>query len=82
MSSAEFSEWMVFYELEPFGRNADFQGHALTAAMVQWRSLQKNEKPLKIEELMPKEPTPPQSPDQMKQIARALTIALGGKVGE
>lgn len=81
MSSAEFSEWIEFYKLEPFGRDADFLGHAQTAAMIQWRSLGKDEKPVKVEDLMPSEPKPPQSVDQMKQMASLLTIGMGGKIG-
>lgn len=82
MSSTEFSEWIEFYKLEPFGRDADFEGHALTTAMIQWRSLQKNEKPIKVSDLMPKEPTPPkpQTPAQMKQFAQMMAIAGMGKI--
>jgi hypothetical protein len=82
MSSAEFSEWIEFYKLEPFGRDAEYEGHALTAAMVQWRSLGKDEKPVKVEDLMPKEPTPakPQTSAQMKQFASMMAIAGMGTI--
>ncbi len=34
LSSRELSEWMVFYELEPFGIEAEYLGHAITASTV------------------------------------------------
>lgn len=27
-------EWMAFYNLEPFGREAEFQGHALVSSII------------------------------------------------
>ena len=80
MSSVEFSEWVEFYKLEPFGREAEFQGHAQTAAMIYNVNRGKDDKPLKVEDLMPKAPEPPQTVDQMKQFASMMTIALGGEV--
>jgi hypothetical protein len=80
MSSAEFSEWIAFYELEPFGRQADFQGHAQTAAMIYNVHRGEKDKPIKVEDLMPKEPKPPQTASQMKQFAEMMTIGLGGTI--
>lgn len=84
MSSAEFSEWMEFYNLEPFGRNAEFEGHALVTSAIVNRSLGKDEKPTSPADFMPKEPEPPQpqSVNQMKQFAQMITVGLGGKVGK
>jgi hypothetical protein len=79
MSSAEFTEWAAFYSLEPFGRQADFQGHAQTAAMIYNVNRGKNDKPLKVEELMPQEPKEPQTTDQMLQFAKMITIGMGGE---
>jgi hypothetical protein len=50
--------------------------------MVQWRSLGKDEKPLKVADLMPKEPDPPQTPDQMKQVASMFAAAGMGTFEE
>jgi hypothetical protein len=80
MSSLEFSEWIEFYKHEPFGRDANFQGFALIAAMIYNVNRGKNDKALKVEDFMPKEPAPPQTTDQMLQFARMLTIGLGGTV--
>lgn len=84
MSSAEFSEWIEFYKLEPFGRDADFQGHAQTAAMIYNVNRGKDAKPLKVEDLMPKESTPPkpQTPAQMMQFASMLSAAGLGEIIE
>jgi hypothetical protein len=82
MSSAEFSEWAAFYTLEPFGRDADFQGHAQTAAMIYNVNRGKNDKPLKVEDLMPKGKAPPQSNEQMLQFASMMTLGMGGTIGE
>jgi hypothetical protein len=84
ISSAEFSEWIEFYKLEPFGSDADFEGHAMVATMVHNRTIQdpKKEKPLKVSDLMRKDPDPPQSASQMLQMARMLTIAHGGEVNK
>ncbi len=80
MSSEEFSEWIAFYELEPFGRYADFQGHAQTAAMVYNVHRGKDDKPIEPDDLMPKEYESPQTVEQMKQIAAAFTLGLGGTI--
>lgn len=79
MSSTEFSEWVEFYKLEPFGRDADFQGHAQTAAMIYNVNRGKDDKPIKVEDLMPQEPKP-QSVSEMVQFAEMMTIALGGTI--
>ena len=34
MPSRLLIEWMAFYGLEPFGYEANFQGHALTASVL------------------------------------------------
>lgn len=73
---------MAFYELEPFGREADFQGHAQTAAMIYNVNRGKNDKPAKVEDFMPREPDPPQTTNQMLQFARMLTVAMGGTIEE
>jgi hypothetical protein len=80
MSSAEFSEWIEFYKIEPFGRLADFQGHAQTAAMIYNTHRGEDAKPATVEDFMPKEPEAPQTTDQMLQFAQMMTLALGGTI--
>ncbi len=55
ISSRELSEWMVFYTLEPFGSQADYLGHAITASTIAnlMRDPRK-QKAMKPEDFMPK----------------------------
>ncbi len=50
------NEWMVFYGLEPFGYEANFQGHALTASTIAEvnRDPKKLSRPFTAEDFMPK----------------------------
>ena len=70
---------MAFSTLEPFGGEAEYLGHAITAATVANRGRQKNEKAHKIDEFIPKFKEKAQSVEQMVQIAQMYTIANGGK---
>ena len=70
--------WIEFYKLEPFGRDADFQGHAQTAAMIYNTHRGEGTDPLETKDFMPKKPEPPQTVHQMKQFASGLAaIGLG-----
>jgi hypothetical protein len=46
-------EWSVFYQLEPFGSEADFMGHAITAATVANANRPKG-KAAKVKDFMPR----------------------------
>ena len=80
MSSLEFSEWLAFYEIEPFGWEAYFVGHAQTAAVIYNVNRGKDGKPLETKDFMPREPEI-QTADQMLQFAAMMTAALGGEIG-
>ena len=80
MSSHEFSEWVAFYGLEPFGYAAEFAGHAQTAAVIANVHRGKNTTAFKVTDFMPREPKPPQTVPQMIEMAAAWTTALGGEV--
>lgn len=82
MSSAEFSEWMAFYTLEPFGWWANSRGPALIATMIQNRDLREDEDPIQLQDLMANDPPEPrtQTAAEMKSIASMITIANGGTV--
>ena len=80
MSSREISEWWAFYQLEPFGRDADFLGHAITAQTVANVHRTKDVPPYDIEDFMPTfGEKKPQTVAEMIQFARMTTIGLGGK---
>jgi hypothetical protein len=57
MSSREFSEWMAFYLLEPWGWQMDNWRSALVASTMAntARDTKKKKKPFAIEDFMPKE---------------------------
>jgi len=80
MSSRELSEWMAFEQLEPYGAEAAYVGHAITSMTVANASRSKGQKAYTVQDFMPtmgkKEP---QSQAQMIQFAEMYTIALGGE---
>jgi len=80
ISSRELSEWMAFSQLEPFGTETGFVGHAITASTVANVNRPKNQKAYEVQDFMPnmgkKEP---QSQAEMIQFAEMFTIAMGGQ---
>jgi len=80
ISSTELNEWMLFYEMEPFGSEADFLGHAITSSTIANVNRSKGKKAMKPKDFMPKfEKEKTQSVDQMIGFAAAMTAALGGQ---
>jgi hypothetical protein len=80
MSSKELSEWMAFYQIEPFGGDADYIGSAIVAQTVANRHRNKDEKPHITSEFIPKFEPQEQSVGEQLQVAKMMTIALGGTV--
>jgi hypothetical protein len=78
VSSHELTEWMAYATLEPFAWEADYFGHAITAATIANANRGKNQKEFTVEDFMPKFEKQNQNTEQMKQIAAMLTIANGG----
>lgn len=55
VSSRELTEWMAFYELEPFGWEAGLLGHAITSSTVMnSRRSKKSDKVFVPQDFMPK----------------------------
>ena len=80
ISSRELTEWVAFYGLEPFGTDAGFLGHAITAATVANVQRGKGKKAQKVEEFMPKfGGNKEQTADEQLQFAEMFTIAMGGQ---
>ena len=84
MSSREFSEWMAYYEMEPFGEErADLRQALTTTAIVNVAQAQtKHPKWMKPEDYMPfskAAPTRdgPAPPDELKD----KLLAFAGKRG-
>lgn len=86
MSSGEFTEWIAYYQLEPFGPWRDdvrigTLGAGLAGIMGDFRGQAKP----KPEWFMPQfsqeiTPTEPESPESMYRKLELLTAAMGGTV--
>ena len=80
ISSREITEWMAFGQLEPFGAEIGFLGHAITASIVANVNRGKGQKAYTAADFMPEfGTTEPQSVDEMIQFAAMYTAALGGE---
>ena len=80
ISSRELSEWMAFGQLEPFGAEAGYIGHAITSKTVADVNRGKGQKPYEVTDFMPtvgnkKE----QTVEEQIQIAHLITVGMGGK---
>jgi hypothetical protein len=77
MSSEEFSEWIAFATIEPFGFEADFLGHAQTAAVIANVNRGEKGQVREVRDFMPRLSTPePQSAEAMKATAAAITATM------
>ena len=75
-------EWMAFSRLEPFGSQADYLGSAIVACTVANANRGKNTKAYKPEDFMPQFEKKKQSVEEMIQIAKMMTVGMGGTVKE
>ena len=79
VSSRELSQWITFYEFEPFGSEADYLGHAITASTVANVNRGKH-KAHKVEEFLPKfERQKETDITQAIGFAATMTAVMGGK---
>jgi len=80
ISSRELSEWMAFSQLEPFGAEIGFIGHAITSSVVANVNREKGKKAYEASDFMPNfGEKKPQTVAEMVQFAEIMTFALGGK---
>ena len=79
MSSYEVTEWMAYYNLEPFGVDTQYIGPAITSTILANVNRKKGDKPHKVDEFMPKFEKHEQTVNEMIGIAEMLTVGLGGK---
>ena len=82
MSSVELVEWMAFYNLEPFGSDAEFLGHAITAATIANVNTPKGKKRHQPQDFMPKFGKKKQSAGEMLQKAQMFAAAGMGTLGK
>lgn len=79
ISSKELTEWIIFAGVEPFGINAHYLGHAVTAQTIANTFRKKGTKAYELSEFIPKFEQKEQSVDGMLEFAEMLTVAMGGK---
>ena len=73
---------MAFYNLEPFGSDAQFLGHAITAATVANVNRGKGKKAFEPKDFMPKFGKKKQSSGEMLQTAQMFAAAGMGTLGK
>ena len=71
---------MAFSQVEPFGADANYLGHAITASTIANVNRKPKTKALSVEDFMPKfEKKKKQSTEEMLQIASMFTVVSGGE---
>ncbi len=78
ISSAELTEWMLFFEYEPWGTEVDLMGHGITASTVAnvYRDTKKRASPFTPKEFMPK--FEPRKRETKKDIAEKQLMQVQG----
>jgi len=80
ISSAELTEWMAFYTLEPFGFERDMTGHAITSSTIYNVNRGSKDKALDVEDFMPRfQKIKEQTTEDQVNVASMITKAFGGK---
>lgn len=75
MSGHELMEWMIFYQFEPFGVDAQFLGHAITSRTIANTNRAKGKRAYKVEDFMPK--FQPKKKQSAEEIFKKLKSILG-----
>lgn len=82
LDSAELSEWMAYYQLEPFGCPADDARHGIMAAMFYNANRGKGQHPKNADDFWLADKSKDrrkQTPDQQKSLLRTLGAMFGKK---
>ena len=79
ISSRELTEWMAFAQLEPFGSEAYYLGHAIVAHVIANVNRGKGQREYKVGEFMPKFDDEPQSRRTDDAICANDDNAMGGE---
>lgn len=76
IGSAEFSEWLAYYTIEPFGERADWHRFGSLMCLLGGMFTGQKQKKPDIKDFIPRDPLePPQTQQEMKQ--NLLTWAKG-----
>ena len=80
ISSRELTEWMMYYQIEPFGINVDMYGHAMTTSTLLniYRDTKKHPNPIQPSDVMPEWDKTDIVDKQLQQI-RQINSLVGGK---
>jgi len=80
ISSRELTEWMMYYQMEPFGTDVDMYGHAMTVSTLLniYRDQDKHPELIEPREVMPKWDKTDIIEEQLAQI-RQINALFGGK---
>ena len=70
---------MAFSNVEPWGSDVHYLGHAIVASTIANVNRAKGQKEYKPIDFMPMIDTEPQSTEQMLQFAQMMTHAMGGE---
>lgn len=77
MSSSELTEWIAFYQIEPFGVQVDDNRSAIVAATIANQHRGKNKRPIPADRFVPKygkrRRGKKQTVAQMRAVFQALT---------
>jgi hypothetical protein len=75
------SEWLAYFQLEPFGTEVDMLGHAITSATIANANRQKGKKAYKPKDFMPdfEKENRQQTTDEMLAFAEMMTAAMRGE---
>ena len=86
MSSAEITEWLAFYQLEPFGpERGDLRAGIVAATVANVnRDAKKQKKPYSAQDFMPKfkggaGEKGPKTPEQLRRKWEMVVAAFGGQ---
>lgn len=80
VSSRELTQWMIFYQTEPFGSEADLYGFAIVASTIANVHRGKGKKAYSPDDFMPKFKTPEkQDINKTVNFVTMMNKALGGE---
>ena len=78
ISSKELTEWMAYYNIEPFGQETQYFGPAITSTILANVNRNKGDKAHTVDEFMPQFDKVDQTPVEMINFAAMVTAGMSG----
>jgi len=78
MSSSQFSEWLTFYRIDPWGQRRDEIRHGQLMHLLDTANFQRKEK-LQVSDFMNFEPKPPEKQLTAAEVSAIFGSMLGAK---